>query len=327
MNRLLRLRLRPRSPWRTPWQADTLAGMLCWMCARTEGDGVLREEILAPMLAGEPPFVLSDAFPGDLLPVPLAVRLQPWAEEARKTIKRARWLPRACFERVRAGEALALHDLVTESPLVEHGHTRNTLGRLNDTTGDAGSLFTHPEYHIEKGHAALTGADWLSVYLRVRPGFEDLLLHLVTELASVGFGADASVGKGAFDFPGGVPELEPIEDLGAALLAANAAVTLSTFQPGAGDPVAGLWESFTKHGKLGPDFGLGNVHKHPLLLCRPGACFRVDAPRPFLGRAVPMDELLPAPAAAALRERGVETLHPAFGLALPARLDWSTIHD
>jgi CRISPR-associated protein Csm4 len=320
MNRLFRLRLRPRSPWRTPWQADTLSGMLCWMCARTEGERVLRAEVLEPMLAGEPPFVLSDAFPGDLLPVPLAVRLLPWPAEARKAVKRARWLSAAAFRRAVAGEPLTLDDLVMESPLVEHGHTRNTLGRLNDTTGDEGSLFTHPEHRLAPKHPALAGADWLSVYVRVRPAFEARLLELFEELAAVGFGADASVGKGAFAFPGGSPALEPTDELGAAPPEANGAVTLSTFQPAAGDPVAGVWESFTKHGKLGPDFGLDDVRKHPLLLCRPGACFRTSAAAPFLGRAIPMDELLPATSATALRERGAEIVHPAFGLALPATL-------
>jgi CRISPR-associated protein Csm4 len=326
MNRLFRLRLRPRSPWRTPWQADTLSGMLCWMCARTEGEGALREEILEPMLAGEPPFVLSDAFPGDLLPVPLAVRLLPWPAEARKAVKRARWLAPAAFEQLRAGAAPALESLVVESPVVEHGHTRNTLGRLNDTTGDEGSLFTHPEHRLELGNPALTGADWLSIYVRVRPGFEARLLELFEELAAVGFGADASVGKGAFAFAGGAPELEPLHGPGVAPPGANGAITLSTFQPGAGDPNTGLWESFTKHGKLGPDFGLEDVRKHPLLLCRPGACFLTDSPRPFLGRAVPMDELLPSAAAAALQERGAAIVHPAFALAVPARLALEISH-
>ena len=49
---LYRFRLIPESPWRTPWQSDTLAGLLCWMCARTEGDTVLRRQIIEPALAG-----------------------------------------------------------------------------------------------------------------------------------------------------------------------------------------------------------------------------------------------------------------------------------
>lgn len=321
MNRLYRIRIRPRAAWRTPWQADTLSGLLCWMCARTEGEAVLRAEIIEPMLAGEPPFVLSDAFPGDLFPVPLAVRLADWPAEARKTVKRAAWLWACAFERARRGEALDTGDLVIESPVAEHDQTRNTLGRTNDATGDAGSLFTLPEYRLNTSATALDGADWFSVYLRVRPGARDLLLDLFDELAAVGFGADVAVGKGAFDFPADAAALEPVDSIPESASGEPAVVVLSTFQPGRGDPVRGVWQSFTKFGKLGPGLAGESVHKRPLLLLRPGACFA--APREasgFLGRAVPMDELLPHEAAARLRQRGIEVIHPAFGLTVPATI-------
>jgi len=94
---LYRFRLVPESPWRTPWQSDTLAGLLCWMCARTEGDTVLGQQIIEPALSGRPPFVLSDAFPGDWFPVPAAVRLAECPVEQRKTVKRAKWLSQKSF--------------------------------------------------------------------------------------------------------------------------------------------------------------------------------------------------------------------------------------
>src|ERR1700722_15011279 len=97
---LYRFRLVPESPWRTPWQSDTLAGLLCWMCARTEGSTAVRQQIIEPALAGKPPFVLSDAFPGDWLPVPAAVRLLDAPAELRKTVKQAKWLPLQSFARV-----------------------------------------------------------------------------------------------------------------------------------------------------------------------------------------------------------------------------------
>jgi len=53
---------------------------------------------------------------------------------------------------------------------------------------------------------------------------------------------------------------------------------------------------------------------------RPGACFRGEPTRAFLGRALPMDALLPSASAAELASRGIQIIHPAFGLAIPARL-------
>jgi hypothetical protein len=239
-------------------------------------------------------------------------------------VKRARWIAPAAFTKSCAGQSVSLDDLISESPIVEHAHTRNTLGRLNETTGDEGSLFTLLEYRIDARRNALPGADWMSVYVRVQPDFEAFLLELFSELADTGFGADASVGMGVFDFPDDAAALERVDALEQPPGEANAVAVLSTFQPGSGDPVSGVWETFTKHGKLGPDFGLDDtrIRKRPLLLCRPGSCFHTSQPRAWLGRAVPMDEVLVPSAAAALRARGVEAVHPAFGLAVSATLTW-----
>lgn len=315
---LFRIRVRPRGAWRTPWQADTLVGLLCWAAARTEGPEVLREQLIEPMLMNAPPFVLSDAFPGDLLPVPVTMRLVGWPVKDRRTVKRGRWLSLSAFDRARRGQRIEIGEFVPDSPVTEHGRGRNAIGRSTNTTAAPGSLFTLPEYRINPRHPALAGTDWLSVYVRVRPGCEDLLLALFADLAATGFGADASAGLGAFDFPGGSPTLEPVDALGEAPSTADSVLVLSTFQPGGADPVVGVWESFTKFGRLGPDFGLADVRKKPVLLFRPGACFVCDANRPFLGRAIPMDELLPLPTVRALEERGTLAIHPAFGLTVPA---------
>ena len=85
---LYRFPLIPESAWRTPWQSDTLAGMICGAVAQLEGGEALRRKIIDPALAGRPPFVLSDAFPGDWLPVPAFTRLLDWPPDQRKTVKR-----------------------------------------------------------------------------------------------------------------------------------------------------------------------------------------------------------------------------------------------
>jgi len=323
MDQLYRLRLRPRGAWRTPWQADTLIGSLCWQCVRLEGEEVLRTELIEPMLAGSPPFVLSDAFPGDFLPIPLSLRLIDWPLEERKTVNKAGWLRFETFRRACNGAELELSDLITDSPIVQSDQTRNTLDRLSDTTGEEGSLFTLPEYRLIPTGLRDIGVDWISIYLRVRPGARDLLLDLFEELANVGFGADVSVGKGAFEFYSGFPELEPVEldTQNNRTVDTKSVVVLSTFQPGRNDPTEGLWETFVKFGKLGPGLTERRVDKHPLLLMRPGAVISgMPMNTPFLGRAIPMDEVLDRETVAELRSRGVEIIHPAFGLTIPADL-------
>lgn len=313
---LYRLKLRPSSPWRTPWQADTLAGMLCWACARKDGGEVLSKEILEPAMRGAPPFVLSDAFPGDLLPVPEFVRLQAWPQDQLKAVRKARWLGQKAFCKAQAGEAVLFSDLALNDPLKPHAQTRNQIDRLTDTTGAGGQLFTLAEHWLGDKQEVLDGTAHLSVYVHVAPGFEEKLLALFGELAQIGFGADASVGKGQFDLLTGLehaPELGKVER-------ADGVIALSTFQPDIDDPADGGWQAFTKFGKLGPDFGLDNVFKRPLVMLRPGAFFRVAESRKMLGRAIPMDQLLSPEVCLALRGKGAEIAHLAFGLAVPVRL-------
>jgi CRISPR-associated protein Csm4 len=71
------------------------------------------QDFVAPFLTGEPPFLLSSAFPfaGDVhffpLPVPLARWLTPETlKERRKDLNRVRFVSEAIFRRMVAGEAL-----------------------------------------------------------------------------------------------------------------------------------------------------------------------------------------------------------------------------
>ena len=113
---LYRFKLVPESAWRTPWQSDTLSGMLCGAIARLEGDDFLRVFVIDPALAGQPPFVVSDAFPGDWLPVPAFVRLLDCPPEKRKALKRARWLTRRSFQALQSGDGIAWEDLISMNP-------------------------------------------------------------------------------------------------------------------------------------------------------------------------------------------------------------------
>ncbi len=306
---LYRFRLVPESPWRTPWQADTLSGLLCWTCARTEGDSTLRQQLIEPALAGRPPFVLSDAFPGEWLPLPAAVRTLDVPAELRKPLKRARWLLPKAFRLLQAGTVPGTGEMLRDAGVLEYTQLRNTIGRASNTTSNGGGLFPTEESVLKKGIRHLT------VYARVVPEFVEPFAQLVQELAQWGFGSDRTAGKGQFRLDGG---LEPVADLDEPA-DADGCVVLSTFQPGGGDPTDGAWEAFTKYGKLGPDFGLENVFKKPIILLRPGATFRVPAPRGWLGRAIPMNDLLAHEVVGHLQGIGANVIHWAFGLCVPLR--------
>src|SRR5258708_10905460 len=83
-------RLRPTTAWATPIEADSLFGALCWEIVRRQSEADLLR-VLHRFRKGDPPFVLSNAFPGDLLPRPLV-------------LPGNKWITRDEFVRVRTGE-------------------------------------------------------------------------------------------------------------------------------------------------------------------------------------------------------------------------------
>lgn len=307
---LFRFRIVPESPWASPWQSDTLAGLLCWTCARAMGTSALRERIIEPALANTPPFVLSDAFPGDWLPLPVAARNLDAPPEMRKSVKRAKWLSRGSFSRLQSGTPPALSDLCHHGGIREYTLLRNSLSRSTQTTAEGGQLFPTRESVCDNDSGTLT------VYARIESGFVPMFWDLVGELTQWGFGADRSAGKGQFRLGS---NLEPASDLDGAVDTAGC-VVLSTFQPSAKDPTDGTWDTFTKYGKLGPDFGIENVFKRPMIFLRPGACFRDKCGQGWVGRAVPMSEMLADDVDRHLRAQGAEVVHWAFGLTVP--LPW-----
>lgn len=320
---LLRLKLWLRSPWRTPWQADTLTGMLMSVCARTHGADVLRRQLMDPMCAGQPPFVLSDACPGDLLPLPVWLRLAEWPEDTdRKHLKRARWLQPNDFLQARLGKMPASNALITDEQVMQTSvRQHNTLGRLTDTTGDSESglgIFNQTESFLHK-NPAVNKNNYLSVYIRTMSrDAQDLCFDLFYDLSLLGFGADASTGRGQFEIR---DEPEVMTGIDAPIENANAVIALSTFQPGPTDPIDGMWDAFPKFGKLGPDLGVPDVRKNTLILFRPGACFRAPHTLDFLGRTVPMDELFPTQTVTALTKQDLAVVHPAFALTISASID------
>ncbi|MBL8150150.1 MAG: hypothetical protein JNN15_09510 [Blastocatellia bacterium] len=300
--KLYKIRLHPLSAWRTPWQADTLSGLLCLMMARTKSAQSLQEQILGKCEQHSPPFVLSDAFPNDLFPIPEFVRTQNWAV-GNKQVKRARWLSIDSFKRLQNGKNLSENDLLQDNYFYDYAHTHNTLDRSTHTTGDDGSLFTLQDTVMKNS------ADYLTVYARIEDDFVAQLFTLFQELSNVGFGADVSTGKGQFEILSSSFELTESLD---AVEKPNSLISVSTFQPANSDPTLGLWEAFTKFGKFAPDLSLENVFKKPLVMLRPGACFFTPTIKKILGRSIPMSELN--------SECTIPLLHLAYSLALPAYL-------
>ena len=274
-----RFRIHPAGPIGTPWQSDTLFGHLAWLVAMQEGDSALND-YLRPFQEGAPPFILSDGFPGDLLPVPLledtfkpSHSLSPGEYALSKERKKARYLTEESFQIARCGR-MAKEGLRGD-PFTRSETLHARLSRHTNATGEEGKLFSTVESYLPE-KAAIT------IYSRCLDGWGERLRELLERLSLAGYGRDKSTGIGAFS-------LESMDEyMGFSPLdGANGFISLSTFVPEESDPTEGKWKLRVKRGFLGEQAGNGNPFKRPLLQFEPGAAFHtVGQPMPWYGRLV-----------------------------------------
>lgn len=84
-----RLKLKPKTSFLTPWQADTIFGNLCWIMVWRDGEEAL-VRFLEEYKNGNPPFVVSDGMPGDFLPAPAHLSLMTKTSETFDEYKKAK---------------------------------------------------------------------------------------------------------------------------------------------------------------------------------------------------------------------------------------------
>jgi CRISPR-associated protein Csm4 len=307
-----RVRLCLHSAVLSPWQADTLFGHLCWTKRYREGEDALAD-FLEPFKSGDPPFLLSNGFPGCLLPRPM-----PWPGDAppagtpvaeqreqmrgAKGQRRVRYVTLEDFNRIRRGEeitaGLGAEDTATR--IKTRTVLKNQINRLTGTTsgpgeeeGEAGgNLFNlHETFFFTEGGAGTTGGE-ISVYVQIRhPGWTDRVRTLFKQTAEAGFGANKSTGYGKFT-------VEAFESFAfQEIEGANGFVTLSNFVPRADDPTDGYYQLLLKYGKLGEEYAKledKSPFKFPLILFEAGAVFHSNGQQPPYGRLVegihPQDE-------------------------------------
>lgn len=254
----------------TPFQADTIFGHLCWIVAHNEGDREL-EKFLKPFKKGEPPFIISDGFPGDLLPKPLSVEFYFDNTEKRKEWKNIEYIGFDDFNTIRKGERCEPKTTDNLIKLLSVPH--NTISRLTSTTLLEGGVFNLGEINIPE----------ITIYLKaVSDEWINRVYNLFQKLSKSGFGRKKSIGKGHFS----ISEIR--EFVFPPIMEANGFVTLSNFCPVENDPTEGFYKTFVKYGKLGEEFTFcGNPFKKPLLMLKTGSVFKTnETPKEFYGRVI-----------------------------------------
>jgi CRISPR-associated protein Csm4 len=290
----------------TPWQSDTLFGSFCWAYAYLHGEPAL-EAMLTEYTQGTPRVVISSGFPDALLPKPLfglapaeapAMEKQAILDTVReeKRRKKIAYLTINEFRQFQMGQAVEIAAKV--NPLVMGVSFHNQIDRNLGTTGESGALYSQTEWF---------SGECLSVYLKIKFGFETETLEVFKVLGQIGVGKKRYFGKGSFtveDFSV-CNDFDDVRD-------PNAFISLSNFVPAGSDPTEGRYQTMVKYGKT--EFGsTSNPFKKPLIMIVPGAVFKLNGEfKPFYGRMI----------------RGISTYssvyHYGLAFAVPVKLDWKS---
>lgn len=263
----------------TALHADTIFGHLCWVIAHRDGEDVLID-FLKSFSDGNPPFVISNAFPEGYFPKPLSADFLAVDLDKIKNLRKTEWVPFADFEQIRKAAAMTTTLSLEPTCVTVISSTYNRINRLTNTVASDGGVYSLKEMVIPE----------VCIYLKtISDAWRDRVLDLFTALSHSGFGRKKSIGKGQFKVKSieEVTWLNRIED-------ANGFVSLSNFCPKENDPTEGLYKLFVKYGKLGEEFTFcGNPFKRPLVMIKAGSVFKTEGPpKEYYGRMV--EKIAPA---------------------------------
>lgn len=254
----------------TPFYADILFGHLCWMVAYREGEKGLKA-FLEPFQKREPPFLISDGFPLELLPKPLSAEFFVKDSEDKKNLKKIDFIVPGDFQSFRDGKECKPESI--QNPYFACLLPHNRIDRLTQATSKEGGVFNLRKTFVSE----------INIYLKtVDEQWKQKVIGIFDDLSKSGYGKKKSTGSGQFSIS------EEVEFNFQKTSNANGFVSLSNFCPAENDPTEGLYKTFVKYGKLGEEFTFcGNPFKKPLVMVKAGSVFKtVGPPKEYYGRMI-----------------------------------------
>ncbi len=277
-----------RSALETALQSDTIFGHFCWALIYSASDEESGKEKLARFLMDleNPIFLLSSAFPGGTIPVPVS---QPdhvplpedlnealSTRESMKSAKKLQYIPLEVWvkhnQNYRHSDVIQRSDAITkmiesmykmEQVMIMHSSINRLTGT---TTKDAASLYSEPAWFPEKETVfeSYLETDYFSI-----SELEQLFMFI--ELS--GFGRNKHTGRGRFGISLEEYQLPKVDN-------PNAWLVLSNMVSDPDDPLLAEYRGFVKYGKLGGGYAAANRNpfKKPLFILEPGTVFYGSLP-------------------------------------------------
>jgi len=259
--KLLKITINPVSLFGSKVEGDMLFGQICWHIAYKN------EELLKSLLQNynkSPFLIVSDAFKSGFLPKPKfpAKILKEEDKTKKKLYKKRVWLKIDDLLNGRFEKAV-------EGSFVKNVYeVKNKINRFSFTTGsDEFAPFTVEYFEYDK----------FDIYLLIDKE-ENLIIDLLKEIGELGYGRDASIGKGRY-------KIENIEDVSSFFnKKSNSYVALSSFCMKNNKCENFYYDVYTKYPKSRGD--LANPFKNPLLLAKTGAGIICNKELNYIGCAI-----------------------------------------
>ena len=268
--KLYKTTLTPISNFATSLKGDTLFGQICWAIRYTFGEEKL--ETLLSNYELSPFLVVSDGFATGFVQKPsLSSSLLGEDGDKKKENRKKIWLTLKELQNGEFSKAKTDDEVGNKSNTVDT--VKNSLNYKTFTTDDSGRFTPYSE-----SESTISPKD---VYFLVSDSFTiDELQSSLNTVSQMGFGKNASIGKGFFTLSG----FEEIK-------LTQTSKTLMTLSPVVleGQNIQkAYYEPFTRFGKHGADLANKNPFKKPLLLANSGAIVVFDESytMPYIGKAI-----------------------------------------
>jgi len=291
MMKLYKTTLTPISNFATTVKGDTLFGQICWAVRYTFGEA--RLESLLSNYETSPFLVVSDGFVAGFVPKPsLPSSLLGEDGDKKKENRKKIWLTLKEFQNGEFSQAKTDVEVSNEPKIV--ATVKNSLNYKTFTTDDGGTFAPYSE-----NESAITPKD---IYFLASDSFTlDELQKSLETVSKMGFGKNASIGKGFFSFT----DFEEIE-------LTQTSKTLMTLSPAVleGQNIKkAYYEPFTRFGKHGAELANKNPFKKPLLLANSGAIVVFDEvyTKPYIGKAIKG------------HSTHQNTVHQGYAIAIPTK--------
>lgn len=268
--KLYKTTLTPISNFATSLKGDTLFGQICWAIRYTFGEAKL--ESLLSNYETSPFLVVSDGFATEFVPKPsLPSSLLGEDGDKKKENRKKIWLTLKELQNGEFSKAKTDEEVNNKSKTVVT--VKNSLNYKTFTTDDSGTFAPYSESESTIGPK--------DVYFLVSDIFTiDELQKSLNTVTQMGFGKNASIGKGFFT----LSDFEEIK-------LTQISKTLMTLSPAVLEDQnikKAYYEPFTRFGKHGADLANKNPFKKPLLLANSGAIvvFEQTYTKPYIGKAI-----------------------------------------